>query len=108
MNPLEICNVTDKNLAKFPKKLGSIGNWIQCRGMIYNEKDDNDAGVLCGKWRRSPLFVTQTDNWDCFCSVVWDPFHSDCAVPQEIETDEVMKHLKFVDLLKNRLNKTNT
>jgi len=108
LNPLEICNVTDKNLTKFPKNLDSIGNWIQCRGTIYNERNDNDAGVLCGKWRRSPLFVTQTDNWDCFCSVVWDPFHSDCAVPQEIETDEVMKHLKFVDLLKNRFNKPNT
>ncbi|KAH7674700.1 Zinc finger RING/FYVE/PHD-type protein [Dioscorea alata] len=63
-------------------KHSSIGNWVQCRGVIYNDADINDEGRVCGKWRRAPLFVVQTDDWDCFCSVLWDPIHADCAVPQ--------------------------
>ena len=31
---------------------------------------------------RAPLFVVQSSNWDCSCSVIWDPIHADCAVPQ--------------------------
>ncbi|TXG57757.1 hypothetical protein EZV62_015586 [Acer yangbiense] len=30
----------------------------------------------------APLFEVQTDDWECFCSVHWDPTHADCAVPQ--------------------------
>lgn len=31
---------------------------------------------------RAPLYVVQTDDWDCSCSILWDPIHADCAVPQ--------------------------
>jgi len=77
-------------------KKTSIGNWIQCREVL-------DTGVACGKWRRAPLFVVQSSIWDCSCSVIWDPIHADCAVPQELETDEVLEQLKYINKLKNRL-----
>lgn len=31
---------------------------------------------------RAPLFEVQTDAWECFCAIHWDPSHADCAVPQ--------------------------
>jgi len=31
---------------------------------------------------RAPLFEVQTDSWECFCSILWDPAHADCAVRQ--------------------------
>ncbi|CAL4979449.1 unnamed protein product [Urochloa decumbens] len=92
-------------LQQFKDKKTSVGNWIQCQGVL-------DTGDDCGKWRRAPLFIVQSDDWDCSCSVVWDPIHADCAVPQELETDEVLEQLKYVNkyhdkikfnLLKNRL-----
>ncbi|KAL8137309.1 hypothetical protein V2J09_003310 [Rumex salicifolius] len=78
-----------------------IGNWVQCRDVIVGlgERD----GYICGKWRRAPLFEVQTDDWDCFRSVLWDPAHADCAVPQELETDEVLRQLKYMEMLKPRL-----
>lgn len=78
-----------------------IGNWIQCRDIIVGlgERD----GTICGKWRRAPLFEVQTDNWDCFRSILWDPTHADCAVPQELETEEVLRQLKYIEMLKPRL-----
>ncbi|KAJ1260237.1 hypothetical protein BS78_10G216600 [Paspalum vaginatum] len=81
------------------KKIG-VGNWIQCREVL-------DTGVVCGKWRRAPLFVVQSSNWDCSCSVVWDPIHADCAVPQELETGEVLEQLKYINKLKDRLRNSN-
>ncbi|THU63011.1 hypothetical protein C4D60_Mb01t11210 [Musa balbisiana] len=84
-----------------PQKPSSIGNWVQCREVLYS--DGSDEGIVCGKWRRAPLFVVQSEDWDCSCSVLWDPFHADCAVPQELETDEVLKHLKFTKWLRSRL-----
>ncbi|GJN39021.1 hypothetical protein PR202_gb28114 [Eleusine coracana subsp. coracana] len=61
-------------------------------------------GTLC----RAPLFVVQSSNWDCSCSVIWDPIHADCAVPQELETDEVLKQLKYItSALTQNLNQTN-
>lgn len=42
---------------------------------------------------RAPLFVVQTDEWDCSCALPWDPFHADCAVPQ------VMLHISCADIL---------
>lgn len=33
---------------------------------------------------RAPLHEVQTDEWECFCCVHWDPAHADCAVPQVI------------------------
>lgn len=35
---------------------------------------------------RAPLFEVQTDDWECFCAVLWDPAHADCAVPQVISS----------------------
>lgn len=31
---------------------------------------------------RAPLFEVQTDKWECFRCVLWNPAHADCAVPQ--------------------------
>ncbi|XP_073032444.1 uncharacterized protein [Primulina eburnea] len=85
-----------------PLKLSSIGNWLQCREMIEGVGHGVD-GTMCGKWRRAPLFEVQTDNWECFCSIHWDPAHADCAVPQELDTEEVMKQLKYIEVLRPRL-----
>jgi len=79
----------------------SIGNWIQCRETL--NPGDSDKQVVCGKWRRAPLYVVQTDDWDCFSCLLWDPAHADCAVPQELKTSDVLKQLKFVNTLKNQL-----
>ncbi|KAG0515477.1 hypothetical protein BDA96_10G282200 [Sorghum bicolor] len=87
-------------LEQFEDKKTTIGNWIQCREVL-------DTGVICGKWRRAPLFVVQSSDWDCSCSVVWDPFHADCAVPQELETAEVREQLKYINKLKSRLGDSN-
>lgn len=78
--------------------LDSIGNWVQCR-------DKHGCGAICGKWRRAPLFVQQTDDWDCSCSVSWDPYHADCYVPQELETEEILKQVKYIELMKSRFPK---
>lgn len=87
-------------MLSFEDKKTSIGNWIQCREVL-------DTGVVCGKWRRAPLFVVQSSDWDCSCSVVWDPIHADCAVPQELETVKVHEQLKYINKLKNRLGDSN-
>ncbi|CAB4292689.1 unnamed protein product [Prunus armeniaca] len=60
-----------------PSRVSSIGNWLQCREVV-----DSANGTICGKWRRAPLFEVQTDDWECFCSILWDPSHADCNVPQ--------------------------
>ncbi|CAN4080245.1 unnamed protein product [Withania somnifera] len=83
-------------------RISSIGNWLQCRQVIEGFGECVD-GSICGKWRRAPLFEVQTDDWECFRSVLWDPSHADCAVPQELETGEVLKQLKYIDMLKPRL-----
>ncbi|KAL2554115.1 transcription intermediary factor 1-alpha [Forsythia ovata] len=84
-----------------PLKLSSIGNWLQCRELIEGIGDVD--GTICGKWRRAPLFEVQTDDWECFCCVLWDPAHADCSVPQELDTEEVMKQLKYIEMLRPRL-----
>lgn len=81
-----------------PIRLSSVGNWIQCQEVI-----DRENGTVCGKWRRAPLFQEETDKWECFCAVHWDPSHADCAVPQELETDQVLKQLKYIEMLRPRL-----
>ncbi|KAK8938806.1 hypothetical protein KSP39_PZI011436 [Platanthera zijinensis] len=96
MDHVDYCSLEGWNWSK-PSKSSSIGNWLQC-------KDEYDNGNICGKWRRAPLFSVQTDDWDCSCALPWDPIHADCSVPQEIDTEEVLKHLKFVDMVKSRLN----
>ncbi|KAF3502075.1 hypothetical protein F2Q69_00040594 [Brassica cretica] len=76
--PLEIDQseyMHDLNKAKNGKKPPSPVNWLQCR-----EEDSN--GDICGKWRRAPRSEVQTNDWECFCCVFWDPSHADCAVPQ--------------------------
>ncbi|KAK8671312.1 hypothetical protein V6N13_037908 [Hibiscus sabdariffa] len=83
-------------------KVSSIGNWLQCREFI--EGIGSSKGTICGKWRRAPLFEVQTDDWECFCSVQWDPSHADCSVPQELETDQVLKQLKYIEMLRPRLS----
>ncbi|XP_011625731.1 uncharacterized protein LOC18440684 isoform X1 [Amborella trichopoda] len=85
-----------------------IGNWIQCREVLYEDlgqsrDKQNLKGVVCGKWRRARLSDVQTDDWDCSCSVLWDPLHADCAVPQELPTDEILEHLKYVKSLNLRM-----
>ncbi|KXG40279.1 uncharacterized protein LOC110431557 isoform X2 [Sorghum bicolor] len=93
--------LTTFNLCKMSNRShSSIGNWIQCREIL--NPGDSDKQVVCGKWRRAPLYVVQSDDWDCFCCLLWDPAHADCAVPQELKTSEVLKQLKFVNMLKNQ------
>ncbi|CAN6445661.1 unnamed protein product [Victoria cruziana] len=77
----------------------SIGNWLQCQHVMSEGSAQGKRGVICGKWRRAPLFEVQTSEWECFCAILWDPSHADCAVPQEISTEEVMRHLKFIELV---------
>ncbi|KAK1399762.1 transcription intermediary factor 1-alpha [Heracleum sosnowskyi] len=85
-----------------PSKPGSISNWLQCQTIISGTGEGVD-GTVCGKWRRAPLFEVQSRKWECFHSVQWDPAHADCAVPQEVETDRVLKDLKYLEMLKPRL-----
>ncbi|KAF3452739.1 hypothetical protein FNV43_RR03172 [Rhamnella rubrinervis] len=92
-DPSENISLHDWNSNK-PSKPSSIGNWLQCREVV-----DGVNGTICGKWRRAPLFETQTDKWECFCSFLWDPTHADCAVPQELETEEVLKQLKYIEMV---------
>ncbi|CAL2225852.1 unnamed protein product [Prunus armeniaca] len=82
-----------------PSRVSSIGNWLQCREVV-----DSANGTICGKWRRAPLFEVQTDDWECFCSILWDPSHADCNVPQELGTDQVLKQLKYIETLRPRLS----
>ncbi|KAL9398598.1 hypothetical protein Peur_007559 [Populus x canadensis] len=83
-------------------KLGSIGNWLQCKQVIDDAAEGGNV-TICGKWRRAPLFEVQTAVWECFCCVFWDPIHADCAAPQELETDEVMKQIKYIQMLRPRI-----
>ncbi|XP_006652287.1 uncharacterized protein LOC102709267 [Oryza brachyantha] len=102
--PSEFCpaDLTKLNWSKTNiQNRPSIGNWIQCREILSG--GDSDKPTVCGKWRRAPLFVVQSDDWDCSCCLPWDPAHADCAVPQELDTNEVLRQLKYVNLLKNRL-----
>ncbi|KAF7825918.1 PHD and RING finger domain-containing protein 1 [Senna tora] len=98
INPSEFTSLLEGNIRK-PTRLSSIGNWLQCQEVV-----DRVNGTICGKWRRAPLFEVQTDDWECFCAIHWDPAHADCAVPQELETDEVLKQLKYIEMLRPRLS----
>ncbi|GAB2267402.1 hypothetical protein Dimus_002386 [Dionaea muscipula] len=97
------CSLSETSTcSKLLPRFSAIGNWLQCREVIAGIGDGHD-GVICGKWRRAPLFEVQTDEWECFRSILWDPTHADCAVPQELETDQVLKQLKYIEMLKPRL-----
>uniref|UniRef100_A0A6N2NCI5 PHD-type domain-containing protein n=1 Tax=Salix viminalis TaxID=40686 RepID=A0A6N2NCI5_SALVM len=87
-----------------PSNAMPMSNWLQCQEVLHDDAGGVE-GTICGKWRRAPFSEVQTDSWDCSCSVLWDPSHSDCAVPQELETDEVSRQLKYVEQLRLRLAK---
>lgn len=95
MGTSECINLHEFNGDK-SSELSSIGNWLQCREAV-------EGDGICGKWRRAPLFEVQTDDWECFCSVLWDPSHADCAVPQELETDKVLKQVEYIKKLRHRI-----
>ncbi|KAI4354034.1 hypothetical protein L6164_002934 [Bauhinia variegata] len=95
----EISFLKDENFTK-PASHSAIGNWLQCREVM-----DRSNGTICGKWRRAPIFEVQADDWECFCAIHWDPAHADCAAPQEMETDQVLKQLKYIEMLRPRLTK---
>ncbi|KAJ0090681.1 hypothetical protein Patl1_12727 [Pistacia atlantica] len=109
---LEPAKVVPSAVRRKFSKLSYMSNWLQCQEIRYDTKECTE-GTICGKWRRfyralkvkslscrAPLFSVQTDNWDCSCAVLWDPTHSDCAVPQERDTDEILSHLAYVELLR--------
>lgn len=98
INSSECASHQDWDYSKL-SRLSSIGNWLQCREVV-----DGVDGNICGKWRRAPLFEIQTDKWECFSSILWDPTHADCAVPQEVDTDQVLKQLKYIEMLRPRLS----
>ncbi|XVF00323.1 hypothetical protein REPUB_Repub03eG0275000 [Reevesia pubescens] len=100
-DPSEFTDFHELNCKK-SSKLSSIGNWLQCREYIEGVGGSN--GTICGKWRRAPLFEVQTDDWECFCSVQWDPSHADCSAPQELETDQVLKQVKYIEMLRPQLS----
>ncbi|KAL5549436.1 hypothetical protein UlMin_004667 [Ulmus minor] len=83
----------------WPNKNSKFSNWLQCQEIVDSARDGID-GTICGKWRRAPIFEVQTDDWECFCSVLWDPKYADCAVPQELETEKILKQLKYVKKLR--------
>ncbi|WCJ30537.1 RING/FYVE/PHD zinc finger superfamily protein [Euphorbia peplus] len=81
----------------------STSNWLQCQEVLGDHTGECVEETICGKWRRAPLSEIQTDDWDCSCSIPWDPFHADCTIPQELETDEILLQLKHIDQLKSRI-----
>lgn len=87
---------------------GLIENWLQCQHVIEEglqcPHGRKEKDVICGKWRRAPLSEVQNDDWDCSCAVVWDPVHADCAVPQELATEEILWRLKATEMAKLQLN----
>ncbi|KAF5201310.1 Zinc finger protein [Thalictrum thalictroides] len=101
IDPTEYGSVCEENTNRLSKPI--VGNWLQCREVLDDDTGEDDTGTICGKWRRAPLFEAQTDKWDCSCAVLWDPIHADCAVPQELETDQILMHLKYIQLLRPRL-----
>ncbi|KAI3966253.1 hypothetical protein MKW92_034150 [Papaver armeniacum] len=99
MDPTECDTLCELNAKKLPAP-SSAGNWLQCQEVLV---ENTEVEIICGKWRRAPLFEVQTDDWDCSCALRWDPIHADCAVPQELPTDQVLKQLKFIEMLKPKL-----
>ncbi|KAF9613322.1 hypothetical protein IFM89_006832 [Coptis chinensis] len=81
IDPQECGSLNERNTNRLSTT--AVGNWLQCREVLDDGLlGENAEGTICGKWRRAPLFEVQTDDWDCSCSVLWDPIHADCAVPQ--------------------------
>ncbi|WCJ42275.1 hypothetical protein M5689_023094 [Euphorbia peplus] len=99
MDPSDFISSIELDFNKRSKG-GSTTNWLQCRAVVG---DAGESDVICGKWRRAPLCKLQTDNWECFCCVGWDPVHADCATPQELETNQVLKQLQLIERVRPRL-----
>ncbi|KAI5078700.1 hypothetical protein GOP47_0006371 [Adiantum capillus-veneris] len=76
---------------------GTKQNWVKCNNVISRAYKDGrkQSETVCGKWRRAPLNVEQTDEWECFCAIEWDPLHADCAVPQECSDEEVLSRIAY-------------
>ncbi|KAJ9141317.1 hypothetical protein P3X46_031865 [Hevea brasiliensis] len=72
---------------------------LWCKEVI-DGAEESANGTICGK---APLFEFQTDDWECFCSILWDPIHADCAVPQELDTDQILKQPKYIQTLRPQL-----
>lgn len=84
--------------AKMLPPSGTSENWLKCQNVFVKAFRDHDgrkhSEVICGKWRRAPLNFRQSDHWECFCVMEWDPFHADCAVPQELPTEEILQRMQ--------------
>ncbi|KAH7365332.1 hypothetical protein KP509_18G021300 [Ceratopteris richardii] len=78
---------------------GTIQNWVKCNNVIRRSHTDSDgqkqSEIICNKWRRAPLNVEQTDEWECFCAMEWDPLHADCAIAQECSDEDVLNRLSY-------------
>ncbi|KAI5404482.1 hypothetical protein KIW84_051587 [Lathyrus oleraceus] len=83
INPSEFYRTQEEKMRN-PIRV-TIGNWLQCQEVI-----DKTSETICGKWRRAPLFEVQTNGWECFCAIHWDPYHADCSVPQVIRKQLVV------------------
>lgn len=77
---------------------GTPENWLRCHGVLVKAFKDHEghkhSEILCGKWRRAPLNMQQFDRWECFCTIEWDPCHADCAIPQELPTEEILRRMQ--------------
>ncbi|MCO5609493.1 hypothetical protein L7F22_063721 [Adiantum nelumboides] len=78
--------------------VGTPENWLQCRSVVVKPFKDFDGNkhseTVCGKWRRAPSNIQQFERWECFCAIEWDPCHADCAVPQELPTEEILRRMQ--------------
>lgn len=77
---------------------GTSENWLKCNNVLVQAFRDNEghehSEIICGKWRRAPLNVQQWDQWECFCVMEWDPLRADCAVAQELPTEEILQRIQ--------------
>ncbi|KAH7297609.1 hypothetical protein KP509_25G003300 [Ceratopteris richardii] len=71
---------------------GMHENWLRCNSVLVKAFKDSEGHkhneIICGKWRRAPLDAQQSDRWECFCAIDWDPYHADCAVPQALKVED--------------------
>eukprot|EP00250_Pteridium_aquilinum_P035256 c9010_g1_i1 orf=299-1810(+) len=77
---------------------GTSENWLKCHNVVVQAFTDHaghkHSQIICGKWRRAPLNIQQSDHWECFCVMEWDPLHADCAIPQEFPTEEILQRMQ--------------
>ncbi|KAL5974144.1 hypothetical protein ACLOJK_030807 [Asimina triloba] len=82
LDPAEYMNLKGWNT--YQSSNNSIGNWLQCREII--DEDANGEEVICGKWRR--FMACQAGSWE---------------IKLELATEEVLMHLKYIEVLRPRL-----